>query len=153
MRRKPILTDEQWSKIEELLPKLTSRGRPWRDSRQTLEGILWVLKTGARWRDLPDDLPSPATCWRRLRQWEQDGTWEMIWRQFLGQLDRRGWLDWEETFADASFFAAKKGATASGSPSGARERSVWWWSTARVFFSEQPYTPPRRRSRSSSRRR
>jgi len=153
MRRKPMLTDEQWGQIEALLPKLNSRGRPWRDSRETLEGILWVLKTGARWRDLPEDLPSPATCWRRLRKWEEDGTWELVWRQFLGQLDRRGWLDWEETFADASFFAAKKEATASGSPSGERERSAWWWSTARVFFSEQPFTPPRRRSRTSSKRR
>ena len=47
-RRKPILIDAQWAKIEPLLPKLTSRGRPWRDSREVLEGILWVLKTGAR---------------------------------------------------------------------------------------------------------
>lgn len=153
MPRQPILTDAQWAKIEPLLPQLTSRGRPWRESRATLEGILWVLKTGARWRDVPDDLPSGVTCWRRLRQWEEDGTWEMIWRQFLGQLDRRGWLKWEESFADATFTPAKKGAIGSALPSEGKARSAWWWSTARVFLSLRPYTPPRRRSRPSSKRR
>jgi len=148
MSRRPrerMLTDDKWSKIEPLLPKLSSRGRPWRDHREVLEGILWVLKTGARWRDLPVDLPSPATCWRRLQLLEDDGTWERIWRIFLGQLDAKGWLDWEETFADASFMPAKKGATESASRNEARARSAWFWSTARVFLSERPYTPPRRR--------
>jgi len=148
MSRRPraqLLTDTKWSRIEPLLPKLSSRGRPWRDNRAVLEGILWVLKTGARWRDLPEDLPSPATCWRRLRQWEDDGTWETIWRAFLGELDAKGWLDWEETFADASFMPAKKGATESASRNEARARSAWFWSTARVFLSERPYTPPRKR--------
>ena len=50
---KPCLTDEQWKKIEPLLPQSSGRGRPWADNRRVLEGILWVLKTGARWRDLP----------------------------------------------------------------------------------------------------
>lgn len=143
--RAPMLTDEMWSKIEPLLPKLSSRGRPWRDHREVLEGILWVLKTGARWRDLPVDLPSPATCWRRLQLLEDDGTWEKIWHAFLGDLDAKGWLDWEETFADASFTPAKKGATVSASPNAAKARSTWFWSTARVFLLLRPYTPPRRR--------
>jgi transposase len=148
-----MLNDEQWSKIGPLLPKLKSRGRPFRDNRATLEGILWVLKTGARWRDLPEQYPSPATCWRRLQRWEEDGTWERVWRAFLAELDRRGWLDWEETFADATFASAKKGATQLAKPSEVRARSAWWWSTARVFLSERPCTPPRReRSRSSKRR-
>jgi transposase len=151
MSRRPrerLLTDERWSKIEPLVPKLSNRGRPWRDHREVLEGILWVLKTGAAWRDLPVDLPSPATCWRRLRMWEGDGTWERIWRAFLRELDAldaKGWLDWEETFADARFMPTKKGATESASPNEARARSAWSWSTTRVFLSEQPLTPPRRR--------
>lgn len=145
MRRRPFLTDVHWSRLEPLLPKLSSNGRPWADNRAVLEGILWVLRTGARWRDVPDDLPSGPTCWRRLRKWEEDGTWERVWRAFLADLDQRGWLDWEESFADATFVPAKKGATKSVRRNAARERSAWWWSTAKVFLSEQPFTPPRRR--------
>jgi transposase len=91
--QKAFLSDEQWAKIEPLLPKVRSRGRPWADNRQVLEGILWVLKTGARWRDLPKEYPSPSTCWRRLRHWEERDVWLKIWRQFLSELDQRGKLD------------------------------------------------------------
>ena len=131
-----LLTDEQWRRIEPLLPKLRSKGRRWCDNRQVFEGILWVLKTGARWRDLPPQYPSASTCWRRLRLWEERGVWLEIWRAFLRELDRRGRLDWSESFLDGSFAPAKKGAAASAKPSAARAQSGWWWSTARVFLWE-----------------
>ena len=141
--RKPLLTDAQWRKLQPLLPqpkaprKSKRRGRPPKDNRLVLEGILWVLKTGARWRDLPADFGvSPSVCWKRLRLWEEQGVWLRLWRAFLSELDRRGKLDWSETFLDGSFAPAKKGATASARPSAARARSGWWWSTARVFLWE-----------------
>jgi transposase len=153
MSRPSMLSDAQWAKIEPLLPKLTSKGRPWKDNRDTLEGILWVLKTGARWRDLPSGFPSGSTCWRRLSLWDSDGTWETVWQAFLSELDRKGWLDWEESFADATFAPAKKGATEWASPSGARARNACWWWTAREFLSRRPSTRPRRRRANSSRSR
>jgi transposase len=142
--RKPFLSDEQWAKIEPLLPKVRSRGRPWAENRRVLEGILWVLKTGARWRDLPKEYPSASTCWRRLRQWEEQDVWLKIWRQFLSELDQQGRLDWSESFLDGSFAPAKKGATASEKPSAAKARSGWWWSTAKVFLWEANWSRPRR---------
>jgi transposase len=142
--QKAFLSDEQWAKIEPLLPKVRSRGRPWADNRQVLEGILWVLKTGARWRDLPKEYPSPSTCWRRLRHWEERDVWLKIWRQFLSELDQRGKLDWSESFLDGSFAPAKKGASASAKPSAARARSGWWWSTAKVFLWEANWSRPAR---------
>jgi transposase len=144
---KKELTDAQWEKIEPFLPRpKRSRkgGRPPADNRACLEGILWVLRSGARWKDLPDDFPSPSTCWRRLRDWEQAGLWLKIWRAFLGELDENGRLDWSETFADGSFAPAKKGATPSARPSAARVRSGWWWSTAKVFLWESTWTRPAR---------
>ena len=63
-----LLTDAQWEKIGPLLPKRPKRprgGRPPANDRKVLEGILWILRSGARWQDLPDEFPSPATCWRR----------------------------------------------------------------------------------------
>jgi transposase len=140
--QKTFLSDEQWAKLEPHLPKVKSRGRPWADNRRVLEGILWVLKTGARWRDLPREYPSASTCWRRLRQWEEKDVWLKIWRQFLGELDQRGKLDWSESFLDGSFAPAKKGATALAKPKRAKGQSGWWWSTARVFLWEANWSRP-----------
>jgi transposase len=131
-----FLSEEQWQRIAPLLPKLRSRGRRWIGNREVLEGILWVLKTGARWRDLPKKYPSGSTCWRRLRLWEERGVWLKVWRAFLRELDQRGRLDWSESFLDGSFAPAKKGASVSAKPSAARARSGWWWSTAKVFLWE-----------------
>jgi transposase len=58
-----------------------------------LEGILWVLQTGAAWRFLPDKYPSTAICWRRLKRWEEQGVWLDAWRALLGALDGEGLLN------------------------------------------------------------
>ena len=137
--RQPLLSDSQWEKIQPLLPKLKRhrRGRPPKDNRVVLEGILWVLKTGARWRDVPSDIGvSGSVCWKRLRRWDQQGVWLRIWRAFLSELDQRGRLDWRESFLDGSFAPAKKGAKESAKPSVERAQSGWWWSTAKVFLWE-----------------
>ena len=107
--QKAFLSDEQWEKIEPLLPCDKSGGRPWADNRRVVEGIFWVLKTGARWRDLPKEYPSPSTCWRRLRRWEKRGVWLNVWRAFLSELDQRHKLNWSESFLDGSFAPAKLG--------------------------------------------
>ncbi len=60
-----LLTDAQWEKIRPLLPRPRSRrrgGRPRASDRKVLEGILWILRSGVRWQDLPEEFPSPATC-------------------------------------------------------------------------------------------
>ncbi len=156
VRDRPLLTDEQWERVRPLLPRPKPGrrgGRPWADDRACLEGILWVLRTGARWKDLPERYPSPSTCWRRLRRWEEEEVWLEMWRAFLATLDERGELDWSEAFVDASFVPAKKGGAGLGPPRGGRAQSLWWWSTARVFLSETTWTVPVRRRSSSSRRR
>jgi len=151
-----LLTDAQWEQIRPLLPKRPKRpqgGRPPADDRKVLEGILWILRSGARWQDLPEEFPSPATCWRRLRDWEERGVWLTIWRAFLAELNERQQLNWSESFLDGSFAPAKKGAAESEKPSGARGRSGWWWSTAAVFLWETTFTlHPRRKSGSRKRR-
>ena len=120
---KKELTDTQWEKIKPFLPqpkRSKKGGRPPADNRACLEGILWVLRSGARWKDLPADFPSASSCWRRLHDWEEAGLWLKIWRAFLGELDEKGQLDWSETFADGSFAPAKKGGLASAKPNAAR---------------------------------
>jgi transposase len=113
LMRKTELTDEQWQHLRPLLPlPRKGRGRPRADDRQTLNGILYVLRTGCRWEDVPREYGSPATCWRRLRAWGQDGTWEGIWRNLLALLNQQAKLEWARAFLDGSFVPAKKGETA-----------------------------------------
>ncbi len=142
------LTNEQWKKIEKFLPKpkLSKKGgRPWADNRKVFEGILWILRTGAPWADLPKRYPSPSTCWRRLKLWEEQDIWLQAWRAFLSELDEKGQLDWSEAFVDGSFAPAKKGVNVLVRPRGAKARSGWWWSTAKVFLLEAPLPRHRRR--------
>jgi transposase len=105
------LTDEQWVVIEPVIPKKQSkRGRPRNDARRTLNGILYVLKAGSAWEDMPKEDGSDSTCWRRLDEWSRDGMWERIWRTFLSQLDGEDKTEWAQAFLDGSFVPAKKGA-------------------------------------------
>ena len=145
-KRQPELTEKQWAKIGPLLPRPPARprgGRPRCANRAVLEGILWILRTGARWKDLPLEYPSSTTCWRRLQEWEEANLWLDIWRTFLSELDEKHRLDWSESFADASFAPAKKGAMLLGPPVKAKARSGWWWSTAKVFLWGSTWLRPR----------
>jgi len=72
--RKYELTDAQWDKIKDTLPTNNRPGRPWRSHRQSLNGILWILNSGAPWRDLPDRYGSWKTVYDRFRRWQRDGT-------------------------------------------------------------------------------
>jgi transposase len=155
-KRVVYLSDEQWKKIEPLIPKPPPRpkgGRPRADDRLVFEGILWILKTGARWKDLPEKYPHPSTCWRRLKEWYEAEVLKDMWRAFLSDLDAKGVLDWEESFIDGTFFSAKKGAQQSDRPSGERAQSLWWWSMARVFLWEAVPTLLRQQRSGSPKRR
>ena len=133
------ITDEQWAIIETLFPAPVSspRGGPKPiPNRPCFEGILWVLRSGARWQDLPSHFPSASTCWRRLQDWEEEDVLLDAWRALLGTLDAEGQIEWHECFADGTFSPAKKGARASEKPNAERVRSLWWWRMARVCLWE-----------------
>ena len=122
------LSDEQWALIADLFPVPPPDprgGRPRADARRCLEGILWVLRSGARWKDLPRSFPSYVTCWRRFAQWSLSGVWDRAWERLVRQLDEQGRVNWDEGFADGTFSAAKKGGIALVPPSGAGAVSSW----------------------------
>jgi transposase len=90
------LTDKQWAIIEPLFePKRRKdgRGRPWRDPRDVLNGVLWVLRTGAPWKDLPDRYPPYQTCHRRFQQWQRTGVLRDLLTGLAEDLRQRGKLD------------------------------------------------------------
>jgi transposase len=134
------LTKPQWEAIRgQLPPPKTSPqgGRPRVEDRRCVEGILWILWTGAPWSELPRRYGSPRTCWRRLKSWEETGILLKLWRAFLAQLNDQQKLRWDECFVDGSFIPAKRGAPTSAPPSGARAQRGWFWSRARVLRGEQ----------------
>ena len=80
--------------------------------RQALTGILFVLKTGIPWEDLPQEMGcgSGMTCWCRLRDWNEAGVWERLHRVLLDELQDAGALDWLRAVVDSSHVRAKGGA-------------------------------------------
>ena len=134
------VTDEQWEVLAPLLApavRADGRGRPWRDPRAVLNGVLWILRTGAPWKDLPDRYPPYQTCHRRFQAWVRDGTLERVLVTLATDLQERGGIDVSECFVDGTFVGAKKGADAWERPSGAKARSSWQWQTVLVF--QSPY--------------
>jgi transposase len=152
MARRDELTDAQWALIEPLFPKAPrkrGKGRPLTEARPIMNGVLWILRTGARWKDLPERYPPYQTCHRRLQRWVQTGVLEKVLKALARQLKDESDFDLEECFIDGSFVGAKKGALPSARPSGARVRSSWQWQTALAL--RWPYTSnPRVRTKSSS---
>lgn len=110
------LTDEQWGVVEPVLRgarRSDNRGRPWQDTRAVLNGVFWVLGTGAQWRELPERYPPYQTCHRRFQQWVRSGRLEEALKRLARHLHERGKLNLDEAFVDATFASAKKGASPS----------------------------------------
>ncbi len=118
------MTDTQWAKIEPLLPapppRKMNRGRPRANPRKVLDSILWVLRTGASWDDLPKEERFVAfqTAHRYLQNWVDEGTFQKIVTTLASQAD----LDLSECFIEGSFIPAKEGALKSAMGAKAKAR-------------------------------
>jgi transposase len=88
-----LLTDEDWALISDVFPSPSATGRPRCDPRRVLNGILWVLRTGSPWRDLPGEFGTWKTAWRMFDQWNSDGTLDTILRRLQGSFATAGAID------------------------------------------------------------
>ena len=96
MSRTAVLSDAQWARIEPLMPSSSGVvGRPFRDHRQVIEGIMFRLRTGTAWRDLPDLFGPWQTVWKRHRRFSTDGTWDRILAHLIADADAAGEVDWK----------------------------------------------------------
>ena len=144
----PIVSDELWQIVEPLLPVEPPKpngGRPRIPDRRCLAGILFVLRTGLPWEDLPQELGCGCgmTCWRRLRDWQEAGVWKRLQHELLNRLRDAEQIDWSRAAIDASSVPAKKGAARPGRI----RRIVENRARSAIFFA----TPAAFRSPSSSR--
>src|SRR6185437_641180 len=93
------VTDEQWERLSRLLPpQRSATGRPASDHRTILNGILWILRTGAPWRDLPARYGPWQTVYSRFRRYQVNGVWQRIFTDLKREADARGELDWAVHF-------------------------------------------------------
>ncbi|WP_437226567.1 transposase [Planctomicrobium sp. SH661] len=129
------LSDEQWLLIADLFPwqpPAEFGGRPVVPPRAVLEALLWLLRIGGRWQDLPDWAPSESTCRRRLRKWVESGLLTEVWARLIDLSNELGEIDWEHLIADGTFCRAKKGGISWGTATRGTARLPWcsWMATA-----------------------
>ncbi len=101
------MTDEQWLKLNPLLPPQKAHtGQPAHDHRRIINGILWLHRTGAPWRDIPERYGKHSTISSRFYRWRQAGIWQRIWESLMQQADSEGSIDWEVNFVDSTIVRA-----------------------------------------------
>jgi transposase len=132
------LIDEQWELVEPVLRparREDNRGRPWHDTRAVLNGVLWILGSGAQWAEMPSKYPPYQTCHRRFQQWVREGRFAEVLRLLAKHLHERGKLNLDEAFVDATFASAKKGASPLAPPNAAKARRSSLSPLVTVFLS------------------
>jgi transposase len=115
------VTNEQWERVAPLLPPQKGpTGRPAHDHRVILNGILWKVRTGAPWRDLPERYGPGSTVHSRFRRWRLAGVWDRVFAAVRQQADAAGQVDWSVQFVDGSVVRAHQ--HAAGAKGGRQNR-------------------------------
>src|SRR5215211_418296 len=143
------LTDQEWERLAPLLPSSQGkRGGQYKEHRLVLNGILWVLRTGAPWRDLPERYGPWKTCHDRLLRWQRQGRWEGILQALQRDADAAGDLDWEVVSVDGTTVRAHQHAAgarrrpAKADESATAEKGGRWRALARRSGAVAAASPP-----------
>jgi transposase len=146
--RRYELTDEQFEMICDLLPATGKRGGQWNDHRTTLNGIFWILHSGAQWRETPERYGNWKSVYDRFARWRRDGTIDRILQRLQMKLDKEGRIDWDLWCIDGTNVRASRSAAGAGeskTPRTSRRTTHWaaaeaggaasstWLLTARAF--------------------
>jgi transposase len=122
--RRHELSDAQWARLAPLLaaarPKVGNVGRPAHDHRRVLNGLLWRIRTGAPWRDVPERYGPWSTLYSRFRRWRRAGVWDRLFAAAQRAGDAAGELDWTLHFVDGTVVRAHQ--PAAGAKGGRRKR-------------------------------
>lgn len=131
MAHRHELTDEQWKLVEPLVTvKPADTGRPRRDPREMLNGILWILRTGAPWRDLPERFGPWEIVYWYFNEWRSSGTFDRILKALQIRLDREGRIDWDLFCIDGTNVRASRSAAGASkkvsAPIGMNRKTTLW---------------------------
>lgn len=117
--RRYELTDEQWGLIADLFPNNEGKqGAPWKNHRQILNGIFWVLCSGAPWRDLPERYGKWKTVYDRFRRYRIEGMFDKILARLQLQLNGEGLIDYHLWQVDSTTVRSHKSAAGAGEKRG-----------------------------------
>jgi transposase len=104
------LSDDQYRQIQGLLPQNGRRGGQWKDHRLMIDGILWALSDGGRWRNLPGEFGPWQSVYDRFRNWSRRGLWDQILRRLQARKMRSGAIDWSLFCIDGTVVRAHQSA-------------------------------------------
>lgn len=125
--RRHELTDRAWEFISDLMPQTQGAGRPWNDHRQVVNGMMWILKTGAPWRDLPNQYGAWQSVYDRFNRWREDGTLDRILKRLQLKLDAQGRIDWDLWCIDATNVRATRAAAGAPKKGGPKSPRITRW--------------------------
>lgn len=120
------LTEAQWKLLEPHLPR-SGRGGQWRDHRRVLNGVLWAVRTGAPWRDVPARYGPWQTVYERFNRWRRDGTWARLVAMLRTMLEDAAQIDWGVFFLDSTVVRASRAAAGAGKKGGPRSPRTTPW--------------------------
>src|ERR1700734_927090 len=118
------LMDEQWNRLSCFFPANGRRGGQWKEHRTVVNGVIWILSSGAAWRDLPPRYGPFQTVHRRFLGWRRDGTWERILAALRLEADAQGLIDWEQWNADSTSIRATRHAAGARKKGDRNRRSL-----------------------------
>ena len=130
--RRYELTEEQFELIEDLLPRNGGRGGQWNDHRLTLNGIFWILHSGAQWREVPERYGCWQSVYDRFVRWRRDGTLDAILHRLQMRLDKDGRIDWDLWCIDGTNVRASRSAAGArrGTKTPRKNRRITRWAAA-----------------------
>lgn len=123
-RERHVLTDQEWEQIAPLIPRKLTGGRPPRDPREMLDGMLWLLRAGAPWRDLSAKFGPWQTIYHYFNEWRRTGVLDRVSEHLRLKLDHAGRIDWDRWCVDSTAVRAAKAASGAGERGARRSRKT-----------------------------
>jgi transposase len=127
MSRRHELSDKEWDQIKDLLPRNEGAGRRWEDHRRILNGMFWVVRTGAPWRDIPERYGPWQTIFDRFNRWRKNGILDRMLERLQIRLDEDGKLDWDLWCIDGSSIRASRAAAGAGKRGAQKSPQTTLW--------------------------
>jgi transposase len=117
------LSDDQYAQLQDLLPQNGQRGGQWKDHRLMIDGILWALSDGGRWRNLPERFGPWQSVYDRFRNWTRKGLWDRILRHLQARKMHSGDIDWALFAIDGTVIRAHQSSAGASEKKSARRRT------------------------------